>query len=243
MNPTKSATSFLRVADSPRGCGGVNYHPMWRKIKAERQTLDWVVLLHGLFATQRSMKKIERRLTDAGYHVVNWRYRTFLRSTLQHVEQLLMTIRGLQDDPDVDSINFVTHSMGGILVRGALHFGSGHKVRRIVMLAPPNCGSKLTRISLGPFAWICPAVADLSEAPDSLPNRMKSPQNVEFGVIAAQRDLIVPLASTLLTDQRDHCVMPTTHFQLPRHEATVNQVLCFLETGSFARRTTSERAA
>lgn len=194
-----------------------------------------VVLLHGLFASRRSMRKLERTVTAAGYQVINWGYRTFGRTTEQHVAQLLKTVRTLQEDPDVDSINFVTHSMGGILARCAVHLGGSRKVKRIVMLAPPNSGSQLTRISLGPFAWLCPAIADLSEAPDSLPNRLSNREDVEIGVIAALRDFVVNLANTQLPDQRDHCIIPTTHFRLPSNEAAVNQVLHFLQYGSFSK--------
>lgn len=194
---------------------------------------EWIVLLHGLFATRRSMNKLERRLSAVGYQVVNWGYRTLWRSTEEHVQQLLRTVRGLQNDANVQSISFVTHSMGGILARCALHYGNARKIKRIVMLAPPNSGSQLTRISLGPFSWCCPTIADLSESPDSLPNRLTNHRDVEFGVIAALRDFVVPLENTRLPNQRDHCVIPTTHFQLPNNEAAVNQVLHFLSVGSF----------
>ena len=202
-----------------------------------------VVLLHGLFATRRNMKKLEMRVTAAGYRVINWGYRTFGRTTQQHVEQLLKTVRTLQEDPDIGSINFVTHSMGGILARGVVHLGGSRKVKRIVMLAPPNNGSQLTRISLGPFAWLCPAIADLSEAPDSLPNRLRHRGDVEIGVIAAQRDVVVTLANTQLPGQRDHCIIPTTHFRLPSNEAAVNQTLHFLQFGSFSKPLSVARAA
>ena len=194
---------------------------------------EWIVLVHGLFATRRSMLKIESRLSERGYHVVNWGYRTLLRSTEQHVQRLLRTVRLLQEDPCVASINFVTHSMGGILARCAVHFGSADKVRRIVMLAPPNTGSKLTRLSLGPFSWCCPAIADLSESPDSLPNRLTNHQGVEIGIIAALRDFVVPVENTVHPHQRDHCVIPTTHFHLPNNEEAVSQVLHFLSNGAF----------
>lgn len=202
-----------------------------------------MVLLHGLFATRRSMNTLARTLKASSYQVINWGYPTFLRNTEQHVERLLKTVRVLQEDPNVRAIHFVTHSMGGILARGVLQYGSGNKVHRLVMLAPPNTGSKLTRFPLGPFAWCCPAIVDLSESPNSLPNRMNQTRNAQIGIIAAERDFVVPLSNTMLSGQRDHCVIPTTHFRIPRQEAALQQVLNFLANGSFSDSRTTLRAA
>jgi len=199
---------------------------------------DSVVLLHGLFATRRSMRKLETRINEMGYRVLNWGYPTWLRSTEQNVRRLLPQLEILQNDPSVRTINFVTHSMGGILARCALHLGGDAKVKRLVMLAPPNRGSHLTRISLGPFAWCLPAIAELSESPSGLPNRLEIASQeascqVEIGVIAASRDFIVPVANTKISNQRDHCVLRTSHFRLPNHEMAVRYVLSFLQSGSF----------
>jgi pimeloyl-ACP methyl ester carboxylesterase len=202
---------------------------------------DWVVLLHGLFATRQSMRKLERHITDVGYSVLNWGYPTWLRSTEQNVRRLLPQLELLQSDPSVRTINFVTHSMGGILARSALQLGSDSKVKRLVMLAPPNRGSHLTRISLGPFAWCLPAIADLSESPDSLPNRLEdasrnTDSQVEIGVIAASRDFVVPVENTKVRNQQDHCVLRCSHFALPNHDIAVRYVLSFLQNGKFSSR-------
>lgn len=194
---------------------------------------DWVVLLHGLFATRRSMLKLASRIAEAGFGVLNWGYPTMWRSTCEHVDRLLPELYRLQADGCVRTINFVTHSMGGILVRSALHGLEIPKVQRIVMLAPPNRGSHLTRISLGPFAWCFPAIAELTEQPDSLPNRLTISSRVEVGVLAAARDVIVPVANTHLENQRDHRVLGTSHFSLPNHDPAIQHALHFLQFGAF----------
>jgi pimeloyl-ACP methyl ester carboxylesterase len=196
---------------------------------------DWVLLLHGLFASRKSMRLLECAIRNRGYQVLNWGYRTWWHSTESHVNRLLPLLDELQANPQVGTINFVTHSMGGILVRSALHNARYSKVRRFVMLAPPNRGSHLTRIKLGPFAWCVPAIADLSEAPDSLPNRLSTPSLVQIGVIAASRDLIVPVANTTLENQSDHCLVTSSHFSLPTDKTAVSQVINFLQTGKFSQ--------
>ncbi len=204
---------------------------------------DWVVLLHGLFASRRSMRKLERSLGGLGFQVMNWGYRTLWHTTEHHVQHLLTTLRRLQDDPAVNSIHFVTHSMGGILVRAALNLGRLDKVQRVVMLAPPNSGSSLTRISSRPIAWCVPTIADLSESPDSLANRLPSCEHVEVGIIAALKDFVVPVANTVLHNQRDHCVVPTTHHRLPGHELAIQQAIRFLQSGRFHPPVSVARAA
>jgi pimeloyl-ACP methyl ester carboxylesterase len=202
---------------------------------AMSEGMDWVVLLHGLFASRRSMRLLENAIRNIGYGVHNWGYSTWWRSTDFHVARLLPLLDELQTNPQVRSINFVTHSMGGILVRSALHVTRFSKVKRFVMLAPPNRGSHLTRIKLGPFAWCVPSIADLSEAPDSLPNRLSACAMVEIGVIAASRDLVVPIANTSLANQSDHCIVTSSHFSLPKDKMAVSQVLNFLQTGKFSQ--------
>lgn len=199
------------------------------------ETHDVVVLLHGLFATRRSMQTAKARLEDSGFKVINWGYPTFWRPIERLAAELLPTISQLQSEPTVHSINFVTHSMGGILVRYALQFANIAKIHRVVMLAPPNGGSHLTRVSLGPFRRFLPAIAELTESTDSLPNRLVAPQGVEFGVIAAEEDFVVKVPNTHLANQKDHCVLPTTHFALPKHEEALKKVIRFLNCGYFER--------
>ena len=215
--------------------------PASLKIAGFSQPHDVVILLHGLFATSKSMRTAKECLEDSGYTVINWGYPTFWRSIEKLTHGLLPTIKHLQSEPAVKSINFVTHSMGGILVRYALQIGSLAKIRRVVMMAPPNAGSHLTRVSLGPFRKFLPAIAELTESQDSLPNRLVDPNSVEFGVIAAEEDFVVKVPNTHLANQKDHCVLQTTHYALPKHEEALRKAVRFLKSGYFERPVACER--
>lgn len=195
---------------------------------------DVVVLLHGLFATTRSMPPASHRLAEHGYKVINWGYPTFWYSIETHTNRLLETLRQLDNNREVRSINFLTHSLGGILARHAIELGELRKLHRMVMLAPPNAGSHLTRLPLGPFAPLIPAIVEISEKADSLPNRLQDLRGVEVGVIAAKSDFIVKTESTFLAQQRDHLVVPGTHFGLPQLEHVLQLATRFLSSGSFA---------
>lgn len=192
-----------------------------------------VVLLHGLFATTRSMCKAAEHLENLGFDVINWGYPTLWRTIESHARRLLPTLQELERDTGVQSISFVTHSFGGILARYVIDIGDFHKLHRMVMLAPPNAGSHLTKLSLGPFRRFLPAIAELSETPQSLPNRLRPPEGIEIGVIAASADFIVRVANTRLASQREHCVVKATHFQLPHLDEVLVKAAHFLTAGSF----------
>lgn len=219
-------TDFPRIATDtwPDGSAAV----------ASQGTQDVVVLLHGLFASTRSMRRASARLVEQGFGVINWGYPTFWRSIEAHCEHLNALVEKLQCDASVRSVNFLTHSMGGILARYVIEHGSAEKIRRMVMLAPPNAGSHLTRVSLGPFRKLLPAISELTESPDGLPNTLRELRGVEVGVIAATDDFIVKVQSTLLPEQRDHRVVEGSHFALPKMDHVLDLVLRFLDSGTFA---------
>ncbi len=194
---------------------------------------DAVVLLHGLFATRRSMLKAQRRLEQHGYLVINWGYSTLRKSIDCHAGAILPLLHRLADDDHIRSINFLAHSFGGIIVRYALQIEPIAKLRRAVMLAPPNSGTPLAKYSVGPFARLFPIIGQISEAPDSLPNRLQPPQGLDIGVIAASADRIVRVRNTFLKTQLDHCVVPATHFELPNHEQALSKSIQFLTSGCF----------
>jgi pimeloyl-ACP methyl ester carboxylesterase len=198
------------------------------------QQFDAVVLLHGLFATRRSMQPAQDYLEQRGYFVLNFGYPSYLRSVDHYAQRLIQILRRMARDESIRSINFLTHSFGGILARCALQKERNEKIRRAVMLAPPNAGSKLARYSLGVFDRIFPVVRQISDAPDSLPNRMPLPSGMDIGVIAAKRDFVVSAANTILPTQQDHCVLPTTHFALPSCHEALDRAVQFLQHGYFS---------
>ena len=215
---------------------------------AAADTGERVVLLHGLARSANSMEAMADALREAGYTVCNVDY----PSTDYPVETLAREhVRPAIDNCAAGDgrIHFVTHSMGGIIVRYLATLPDAPPIGRVVMLGPPNRGSEVVDAigDWAAFEWLNgPAGDQLGTAPDSLPNRL-GPAPFAVGVIAGRHSInwinsaMIPgsddgkvaVSRTRLAGMDDIVVLPVTHPLMMRDETVIAQTLHFLEHGSF----------
>jgi len=222
--------------------------PIRSKLNAEEVT-DKVVLLHGLIRSSISMVGIARRLRSAGYQVFNLDYSARQGTLDQMVEELRGTLQSCcLGGPG--RLHFVTHSLGGIIVREYIAKYPPPNLGRVVMLGPPNQGSELADFfGDNPVAgWVFgPVVAELGTGPNSKPNQL-GPVEFELGVITGDHSWN-PIASWMIPGPDDgtvsverakvegmkrFMVVPHTHTFIMNSDQVIDQVLFFLEHGDFS---------
>ncbi|GAB5451399.1 MAG: alpha/beta fold hydrolase [Halioglobus sp.] len=208
---------------------------------------DCVVLLHGLARTATAMEPMADALASHGYAIANIDY----PSREFPVETLAVTAveEGIAACPEEGSIHFVTHSLGGILVRYYFEHHEIERLGRVVMLAPPNKGSEVVDDyrSVPGFALINgPAGQQLGTDGSSIPNSL-GPVTFEAGVIAGSRsfnpllsqslpnpdDGKVSVDATRVEGMADFIVVPHSHPFIMSAESVMAQTLHFLQHGRF----------
>ena len=214
-----------------------------------------VIVLHGLMRTKNSMEPLCEYLRNHGeFEVINVQYASSREMVEMHAESLRQLIGSL--GPGVTEINFVGHSLGNIVVRhylgDAIGSGTGFdpRIKRMVMLGPPNQGSKMARVLKDSFLFQTIAGASggqLSLGWDQLEPRLATPE-FEFGIIAGGQadeddwsnfmlrgkdDFTVSVEETKLAGATDFLVRPWLHSTIMKQAEVHAATLQFLQHGYF----------
>jgi triacylglycerol lipase len=214
---------------------------------------ECVVLLHGLARTEKSLVKLECHLKRHEYCVVNMGYPSRKKKIQDLSIEAITTAIANCKAANASKIHFVTHSMGGILIRYYLEHNRLQELGRVVMLSPPNRGSEVVdKFKDTPiFKWINgPAGQQLGTDTDSLPKTLGDP-NYEVGIITGDKSinpilsLLIPgkddgkvsVENAKLHGMKDFLVVHKTHPFIMGDDEVIQQVITFIKKGIFNRET------
>jgi hypothetical protein len=209
---------------------------------------ETVIVIHGLGRTPASMAVLVSRLEVAGYRVVSFGYPSRSEPMEVLVDRLMHEVARCCSD-EAKTVNFVTHSMGGVLVRAYLarlpeaHQGS------VVMLSPPSQGSEIVdAFQDTPMlqSLLGPAGSRLGTDSAGIASEL-GPPRFTLGIITGDRSLN-PFGSWLIPGPddgkvgverarvegaADFIVVPASHTFIMNHRDVAEQVVNFLREGRF----------
>lgn len=196
---------------------------------------ECVIVLHGMGRTKMSMSIMAGRLSKAGFHAVNFGY----PSTSHPIEHLAQTYipQAIAQCPEsaTSRIHFVTHSLGGILVRQYLQTHDLPEGSRIVMIGPPNQGSDVAERMKDSkaYGWVTgPPGQQLGTGEGAFAKQL-APINYEIGVIAGEHDGKVPVENTKLDEMTDFLLVDAAHTFIMNDREVGRATVNFLKTGRF----------
>jgi triacylglycerol lipase len=217
---------------------------------------DQIILLHGMYRNADAMKPLEDFFRIKGYKVTSISYPSTKHDIETLVRDYLHPAVQTAQRKGTQKIHFVTHSMGGILVRYYLKNYPLEDLGKVVMIAPPNQSTELAEL-FADSSWIDtntgPAKIQLSAQQDSWVNQL-GPVNFAVGIIAGNYnsnlltawllpgddDGVVSVESTKLKNMKDFMIVPEKHFRLRGNQTVLQQTAYFLKHSRFYRSTTGD---
>jgi triacylglycerol lipase len=208
-----------------------------------------VVLIHGLWRSGSAMSVIARHLEHYGYYVSVVDYpstqKTIPELSAEYLEPAVADCK----EQGAKTIHMVSHSMGGILVRQYLQTHTLPPGGKVVMLSPPNQGSKLSEFFYGNWfyeAIVGPAGVSLTKQGGGIISGLE-PVSVPVGIIAAYRawslwpqswlpqpnDGTVAVASMMLPEMTDFVLVNSGHAMMRHSDKTHAYIRQFIERGAF----------
>lgn len=206
-------------------------------------TQGTVVVVPGLWVPPFLMRPLSRRLADDGHRAVRFGYRS-VRSTLEeNADALVAYCRRL-----AAPLDFVAHSLGGVVVAAALDRAPELAARRCVLIGTPfadcHAGRRFARYPGGATLLGRTLRQWLAQDRPALGRRC------EVGVIAGDlsaglgclvaadlplpNDGVIALAETAVPDMRARIVVPVAHTAMMFAPRVAREASLFLHQGHFS---------
>jgi uncharacterized alpha/beta hydrolase family protein len=207
-----------------------------------------VVLIHGLFRGPESMEDIARLLKERGHSIINFAYSS-RNETMESIANRLFYLIEKNAGNDIRNISFVTHSLGSLVGRYYISRYRIDRLKRMVMIAPPNRGSVWSRILDDKIPFM---KSIIGESDDIINNGIAENEMIpecEFGIIAGglgdgegynplipgDDDMTVGVEETRLKGMKDFILVKGQHSNLLTNKIVIDNVAHFLDKGYFIK--------
>ncbi len=217
-------------------------------------TKEYVVLLHGVMRNQVDMIPMARYFKKRGYEPINIHYRARKNSLEDSTDFVHKKIQAHPNYNEDKPLNFVTHSMGGLIARYYIDKYKPANLGKVVMMSPPNTGSDFSDALINHklfsdsyHSFFGPAGKQITTHYDHKLEEVTYP----LGIIAGTRSInplalwamprkrtgdhdgIVPVKRTKIEGMSAHITMPVTHTFMMFSPKVMRQITYFLENGEF----------
>lgn len=210
---------------------------------------DYVVLLHGLWNKSSRLADFEDYFEGKNYQVLNLDYPSTEYSIEELEEKYLRPVLKAIPLNKGQRVHFVTHSMGGILLRQFFRENEFDPAGRVVMISPPNQGSQWAdRLKESDFyrSMAGPAAFDLRTRNNNFLKNL-GPANFYLGVIGGNKsyfegsedtlpganDGMVTIESMKLDGMKDMVIIHEHHRGLTENQEAMEQAEYFIIHGKF----------
>jgi pimeloyl-ACP methyl ester carboxylesterase len=189
-----------------------------------------IIMIHGFFGSAWNLKYQEYKLKKKGFHVTCWDYKSRKKTIQTHAENLVAYLNEIAEKHPQQPIHFVTHSMGGLILRAAVNHPqcpAEAKCGRAVLLAPPNQGSSWGRM-LGEWRIMNTICEDQSGeellTQENFDYLGEFPSSMQIKVIAGDRGL-----NPFLHGPHDGTVtVEETYLNTPHEHDTIHEEHLFI---------------
>lgn len=200
-----------------------------------------VVLVHGLYMNGAWMCLLRRRLGALGRHGISFEYPSLKRGVAANADALQEWLAAIQ----ASHVDFVAHSLGGLVLRHLFHRHPGQRPGRVVTLGTPHRSSaaagSVESLRLGRILGQSRCEGLLGGVPPWNPS-------VELGSIAGTfgfgigrffhrlgkpNDGAVAVSETRFDGMADHVVVPVAHAGLVFSKPVARLCDAFLRHGRF----------
>ena len=199
-----------------------------------------VLLVHGLLNAEWWLRPLAARLRREGFTPVLFGYSSVRGGPGQAIPRLAQRL----GQGDIEGV--VGHSLGGLVALEALRLAPGSRVRRVVCIGSPLCGSATAR-RVAASRWWRPLLgrsasllgsglqcwdgeAALGVVAGDVPRGL----GLLFSRFDCPSDGTVGVDETRLPGCADHCVVHASHTGLVFSPLAVRQAAHFLRDGRFA---------